>query len=76
MTHMVDIISNPIAWLTIYGAATLGWFLFFTVPPVVQTILNQKIKLKISSLDHKQNAMVREWGEDLKIGAETPIPQN
>jgi uncharacterized membrane protein (GlpM family) len=71
MDHMMTIIANPIAWLTMYGAATVGWFLFFTVPHVVQTLINQKIKLKIISLDHKQTAMVREWGEDIRLGEPT-----
>jgi hypothetical protein len=75
MQHMLDIISDPLAWLTMYGTATFGWFLFFALPPLVQTILNQRIKLKIASLDHKQNAMVREWGEEIRLGNEAPNSQ-
>jgi hypothetical protein len=74
MDHAMTIISDPLAWLTMYGAATLGWFIFFSVPPFLQAIINQKTKLRIASLDHKQTAMIKEWGEDLRSGIEAGPP--
>ena len=74
MEHAVDIISDPRSWLMIYGAATFGWFILFSVPPLLQAFLNQKTKLKIASLDHKQAAMIKEWGEDLRFVDEPQRP--
>ena len=76
METSLHLLSDPVSWLMMYGAATFGWLIFFTVPPIVQTLINQHLKLRISGLEHKQQAMVKEWGEDIKSGVQLPNPVN
>ncbi len=59
------IASDPFHWLSSYGAASIGWLIFLTVPPVLKAFYVRTTMNRIDSLRRKQAALVETWGDDI-----------
>jgi hypothetical protein len=60
-----QVIASPYQWLVMYGAAGLGWLLFFFVPPVVAMVLDIQFDDTKRRLEARAKALVEEWGEEV-----------
>src|SRR5579863_332238 len=40
MSDLMILLSNPMTWLMMYGAAALGWALFFATPPLARLFVD------------------------------------
>ncbi|WP_207479491.1 hypothetical protein [Arenibaculum pallidiluteum] len=65
------ILSNPFAWAGMYGAAALGWGIYYAVPPMVAGFSAMRAQARIDKLREQQAALVAEWGPEVK--GETPL---
>ncbi len=62
---LVDIVFDPLTLTIMYAAAGLGWLLYLSVPPVIQTITGFMGQRRIESLKSDQKALIAEWGDEL-----------
>jgi hypothetical protein len=59
------VIASPLNWLVMYGAAGLGWLLFFSVPPVVSMFMEMKVEDTTRRLEARAKGLTEEWGEEV-----------
>lgn len=64
-TSLQEVIGNPYTWLIMYGAAAIGWVLYFCVPPVVAMVMEVKVEEQKRRLDARAKQLVEEWGEEV-----------
>jgi len=60
-----QVIGSPVSWLVMYGAAGIGWVLYFCVPPVVAMVLEVKVDDTKRRLESRTKLLVEEWGEEV-----------
>ena len=65
----LDILSQPINYLIMFGAAAVGWVLYFVIPPVVNAYLTIHNDLRMKSLNSEQEKLVKEWGTGVRRNA-------
>jgi hypothetical protein len=51
-----------------YGAAAIGWVLYFCVPPLVGMVIEVKVDETRRRLAARAKALVEEWGEGVTGG--------
>jgi len=59
------ILTDVFSLAVMYGAASFGWMIFQSLPPVVATFITVIAQSKVSSLRSTQKKLVEEWGEDV-----------
>jgi hypothetical protein len=60
-----EVIDNPYNWLIMYGAAAVGWVLYFCVPPVVAMVIEVKSDETRRRLEARAKALIEEWGDEV-----------
>ena len=72
----ISLLSNPLNWLMMYGAAALGWGLFFVTPPLARIIVDLRADQAQSDLKARAEQLIAEWGEEVagrgRAGRVTP----
>jgi hypothetical protein len=63
-----QVIESPVTWLIMYGAAGIGWVLYFCVPPVVAMVLEVRVDDTKRRLEGRTKLLVEEWGEEVTGG--------
>lgn len=64
----LSLLQNPNSWLLVYGLAAIGWVIVFLIPHIVHIYLDIKSVYIINKLESFQEALVEEWGEEIKKG--------
>jgi hypothetical protein len=59
------LLSNPVSWLMMYGAAALGWALFFAMPSLARVVVDLRADQQQTELKARARQLVAEWGEDV-----------
>jgi hypothetical protein len=77
--HTIDaafqILSDPMSWFVMYSAAAVGWLIYFCTPPIVAGYMAVTHEVKVQALDARQEALIKEWGAEVKgIEASPPPP--
>ena len=62
----VDIIADPVLWLTILCGAAVGWIFYGIFPRLISAYVVNMWKYKISALEKHQKKLIETWGEDLR----------
>ena len=65
MVGLADILSRPINWLTMYGAAGIGWVLFLGMPTLARVFVDIRADQLQRDLNTRAAGLVREWGEEV-----------
>lgn len=60
--HAFQLIGQPFTWLVMYGAAALGWAIFFVAPGIVGMFIAVRTERRIQALRRRQRELVEEWG--------------
>lgn len=60
-----SVLFDPFAWLTVYGAAAIGWAVHTTVPVVVVMISDMRAEWRRKELQKLQESLVDEWGQEV-----------
>ncbi len=66
----IDIMTNPLDLMIIYGAAGFGWMLYVAVPPVITTFLSVMAQRRVTVLRENQSKIIEEWGEAVATALE------
>jgi hypothetical protein len=62
---LAKVLSDPLAWIAMYGAAAVGWGVFHYTPEIVLRISTMKERQMIASLKKRQEQLVEEWGNEI-----------
>ena len=65
ISSAIAIVSDPFAWLSMYGAAAIGWLLFLGLPGVVTMLRTLNAKRRVNALREDQKELLSEWGDTL-----------
>lgn len=60
-----DMMGDSVVWLTVYGAAALGWCIVWLAPLTAHHLLAIYAQIKVEQLDDVQKKYVEEWGNDV-----------
>ncbi|MBM3488015.1 MAG: hypothetical protein FJX67_15510 [Alphaproteobacteria bacterium] len=71
------IVSDPYAWLVIYGAAGIGWLLFLGLPDAIAMVKKLEADRQVRKHRDRQHELVEEWGPSILPArvAATPPPK-
>ena len=62
------VLTDVLAWLVIYGAASAGWMVFKWMPVVGALILEIKTQDEIRRLKAERQKLIHEWGQEAAKG--------
>jgi hypothetical protein len=65
MVSVADILSRPTNWLTMYGAAGIGWVLFLGMPSIARVFVDIRADQLQRDLKARAARLVQEWGEEV-----------
>jgi hypothetical protein len=65
MDAVTDILSRPINWLMMYGAAGIGWMLFLGMPSLARVFVDIRADQLQRDLKARAAHLVEEWGEEV-----------
>ncbi len=69
MELTIGLLSQPMHWLGMFGAAALGWAIHLAVPPLVAASIAVKTRTAIAEHKKAQDKLRDEWGDDVADGA-------
>lgn len=59
------IFASPLSWLIIYGAAAVGWALYYGIPPFVANLEIMRAESRVDALKQTKVGLVQEWGPEV-----------
>jgi hypothetical protein len=62
LAAVTELLRDPLTWLVMYGAAAVGWVIYYAVPPLVATIVMARIQGRIRDLETANEELVEQWG--------------
>ncbi len=62
LSSALEIMTDPLVWLMMYGAAAGGWALLRIAPWFAEIIVNMRVANDIRLLEQEQKKLVSEWG--------------
>lgn len=62
MERAMRFLADPSTWLVMYGAAAVGWVIYFLVPQVVAAGIAMRNESRIRTLEAQRATLVAEWG--------------
>jgi len=71
-----EIMADPFAWLTMLGAAGLGWCIYLLAPGVVSMGIAMRIEQRIGRLRRRQRELVEEWGPGAAGALDNSAPRD
>jgi len=70
MDLSIRILTDVFSLVIMYGAASFGWMIYITLPPVIAAFLSVIAQHKLSALRASQRRLIEEWGEDVSTTQE------
>ena len=66
LSAAIEILTRPVNWLIMYGAAAVGWGIFLAMPAVARVIVDLQAEQIQAQLRERADRLVEEWGEEVK----------
>ena len=63
--HALKQIGDPLAWFAMYGAAAIGWAIYYVTPGIIALFLKVQIERRIEKLKQYQAELIEEWGQEI-----------
>ena len=63
--HAMSLLSDPMNWMVMYGAAAIGWTIYYVVPPIISGCVVRRHEGEIARLTEHQEKLVAEWGPNV-----------
>ena len=60
--HALRIMASPFSWLVMFGAAAIGWAIYFVAPGIVGMFIAMRADQRVERLRRRQRDLVEEWG--------------
>lgn len=62
---LMKLMSDPLTWLVMFGAASVGWAFYFGIPPLIASAEVMRGERRVDQLKQKKVALVQEWGPEV-----------
>ena len=62
------VIGDPFTWLVMFGAAALGWAIYFVAPGIAGMFIGMRNEQRVQRLRRRQRDLVEEWGPGVAGG--------
>jgi hypothetical protein len=62
LAQSLDLLLNVNTYLMAYGAALVGWVLYYNITPFVAGMMVMKSEKRLKDIDKKQKELIRKWG--------------
>jgi hypothetical protein len=72
----LEVVSDPLTLLSMYGAGAIGWFIHYMVPPFVSVWLAMSHEMKTMAIKKRQQELVDNWGKNIRVEAAKYLPDN
>jgi hypothetical protein len=59
------VMSNPFAWLVVFGGAAMGWCLIYICSFMSRFFISTLYEMNAVALEKFQKKLVDEWGEEI-----------
>jgi hypothetical protein len=59
------LITDINTWFFIYGTASVGWVMIWSIPQIVSLFYHVKMQKKVIKIKENQEALVKVWGDNL-----------
>ena len=69
---VAGLLTDPMVWLVMYGAAAAGWMICAGMAPLARLCLELQAAQKRRALEALAKAIRQEWGEEVAGGAKSP----
>jgi hypothetical protein len=63
---VLDGLSDPRVWASMYGAAALGWFIVWLSPSIARRFLETVYRSRMRHMEYLQKELEEEWGPEVK----------
>jgi len=71
----LQMLADPGTWLIMFGAAAIGWLLYFFIPQIVAAIISLRNEAKIKELEERRGLLIADWGPEIMgKGDDKPEP--
>lgn len=60
-----QVLGDPRYWLIMYGAATIGWLLNFSLPSLARVYVDLRADQLQRQLETRAKELLKEWGEEV-----------
>jgi hypothetical protein len=57
-----QMIGDPFTWLVMFGAAAIGWAIYFVAPGIVGMFIAMRADQRVERLRRRQRDLIEEWG--------------
>ena len=64
--HAMLILADLETWATMYGAAALGWVIYYTVPPAMGAFVAYRSTARLQELQRRQASLRDAWGAEVR----------
>jgi hypothetical protein len=65
MQALGKIMTNPFAWLVMYGAAAFGWLANYWAPQITMRVRRARDRGEVARLRKRQEQILEEWGPEV-----------
>ena len=65
MAALSKVLTDPFAWLVMYGSAGLGWMIYYGIPPAVVGWVVLRAERRIAQRIEEQRELVDLWGTEV-----------
>ncbi|AUN28882.1 hypothetical protein [Niveispirillum cyanobacteriorum] len=75
MAVTLRMLADPGTWLIMFGAAAIGWLMYFFIPQIVAAIMSLRSQAKIKELEERRSLLIADWGTEIMgKGDDKPEP--
>lgn len=76
ISHTIEMLTDVLTMMIIYGAAASGWILYMAVPPISAAFMSIMSQRRVATLRAIQRKLVDEWGTDIIEEGKAEANQN
>ncbi|MFY8092700.1 MAG: hypothetical protein ACOVN0_04380 [Niveispirillum sp.] len=75
MSVTLRMLADPGTWLVMFGAAAMGWLLYFFIPQIVAAVMSLRSQSKIKELEERRGMLIADWGTDVMGRPDNDMPE-
>lgn len=75
MSVTLRMLADPGTWLVMFGAAAIGWLMYFFIPQIVAAVMSLRSQSKIKELEERRGLLIADWGTDVMGRPDADMPE-